>query len=393
MSFSEFQLTSAPPFLLRPRGAAWCTAMGRAKGGLAEWAKDAAAARMPLLTPDDALSLLAAERAIEAGVSETEAAFRERLRTAHYAWSKGGTRPGMETVIAISFQNALLEAVLTGGFYGTGWNVDAARTLWPRFDVFFNFNPFTIRATGRGRFTGSSLTAPSALYGFSGSPIKPYHLIIEIVNGGVPSYGFVTCRVSTDGGVTWGITSPLADGTWAMDELGSTSAIEIQVAVLDAPLTAGDRWEIIALYAGGTLFALPDDASDEISHLRRLISTWKPGFATCGGIYVSLLGEAWGWPGVTLPSSGDGWEGVNAVETTGVPTEVPATGRVRVTDVISLAFYDTNYQLDPDGVTVVLETATPMSYTAPLQLQLTSGSHLWGDSGVWGGNVVVRYAP
>lgn len=62
--------------------------------------------------------------------------------------------------------------------------------------------------------------------------------------------------------------------------------------------------DLIAWQSGSNPFA--DFHASDLSRLRTLISTWRPGNATCVGIYALAQGRFWGWP-VETWGDGDTW--------------------------------------------------------------------------------------
>ena len=112
-TYKQLEAQLSPTWMRRPYGAAWHTAMGDAKDNLQSAAADAACARMPGLAPADALPMLGDERGIEAGPSESSAAYRERLRLSHSAWRDSGcARSLLSQLVALGMSNVELDTKL-----------------------------------------------------------------------------------------------------------------------------------------------------------------------------------------------------------------------------------------------------------------------------------------
>ena len=97
MSYEDWQakIPQAPPWFLRPRGAAWLRAHGKIKDFFVARAKEAAKVSLPTYAPADALVEIGSERQIDQGLAESDASYRVRLRDAWDAWLRAGTTKGM----------------------------------------------------------------------------------------------------------------------------------------------------------------------------------------------------------------------------------------------------------------------------------------------------------
>lgn len=116
MSFKDYQLEFAPPWLRGPFGAQWHAALGGQKDEFANRAKATIVAHVPGIAPTDALGDLGLERGILRGPSETAAHYRERLRLAHTAWAFAGTKGGVRSVFdACGFTVNIYAAVNSDG--------------------------------------------------------------------------------------------------------------------------------------------------------------------------------------------------------------------------------------------------------------------------------------
>ena len=96
MNFTQL-LATLPPGWARDTALkrAWLQLFARALDGLLEDERQGVAARFPSLAPDDALSLLGAERSLQQFPGEYVAAWRNRVAHAFDFWDRAGTVPGM----------------------------------------------------------------------------------------------------------------------------------------------------------------------------------------------------------------------------------------------------------------------------------------------------------
>ena len=118
----------APPWLLRPNGAAFLGALGDGLDALAGSAKEAVKARLPLLGPADALPQIGAERGINRGPNETVASYRARLVAAWDLWQYGGTPRGLLGALFVAGYTSSTIQTQTGYQYSldSGGNVVSA---------------------------------------------------------------------------------------------------------------------------------------------------------------------------------------------------------------------------------------------------------------------------
>jgi hypothetical protein len=95
-SFADYQSdVLAPGWLREGSGGKYLRGFGERKDAHAADLKLAIKARMPSIAPADALALLADERGIARGQTESEASFRGRVRAAWDVWRWAGTPYGM----------------------------------------------------------------------------------------------------------------------------------------------------------------------------------------------------------------------------------------------------------------------------------------------------------
>ena len=101
MPYDQFQLGLSPPWLQRPVGENWATALGIAKDAIAEGAILAVKCRWLATCPEDALPLIGSERSLVRLPAETAGAYRARMANAWTAWQYAGTKTGLLTQIGL----------------------------------------------------------------------------------------------------------------------------------------------------------------------------------------------------------------------------------------------------------------------------------------------------
>lgn len=305
MSFVAFRKELSPPPLRNPQGRTWDTALGNAEDETANRARDAVAARMPGVAPDDALPSIGLERGIEQGVSETNPVFRERLMQAHVTWREAGTARGMlRALVAAGYAGATLmianrrqytlvnnELVITTLPYAKQWCCSAYEpAAWNGFDLYFDTSPGLPIAYGPLAHSGTG--AAGAILAWPSPPPDPSPIgtwRIKVVGSGNHTLGGVAFSVSLDGG-SWtvpvtrtGNVVTMADAGFPVVDGYSNIAVNLVVTPAPIPFVDGDIWTF-------------EVRSPRIRQLQRIVAAWHPGFAF-GGITVRVgpNGEIWGW--------------------------------------------------------------------------------------------------
>lgn len=155
---------NSPGWLLRPRGAAWLSAVGVLKDGELERLKAAIKLRFATKAPPDGLARLGEDRVIERGPTDTDATYAARLVDAWNSWKFGGTPFGLLTALREAgfggdpaYPGPRLEIVnghqfhldLAGELVDTPlrsglWSCHATRTHWASFCLYWPVvsNPF-----------------------------------------------------------------------------------------------------------------------------------------------------------------------------------------------------------------------------------------------------------
>lgn len=189
--FAKFQADSAPPSMQHPRWRELLEAWGSSKDAAATAAKDAAKCMLVGECPDDALTLHAAERALERYPTETADQHRARLVAVWQSFEFLGTVVGLEAALnALGYGTATVHSAIDSA---PGWWVGS----WPpasegaRPARWVGSWPVPAGASGRDQW-------PSRFWvTLDGTPWAG-----EVWGGGF-DWG-------VDSGITWGSTAPRA---------------------------------------------------------------------------------------------------------------------------------------------------------------------------------------
>jgi hypothetical protein len=95
-SYAQFQPSILPAWLQNQAGLDWAGVLGTLKDAASNAARAAAVVGMPYAGgPSDALVAIGFERQLQRGISESDAAYAERLRLAWDAWKRAGSALGI----------------------------------------------------------------------------------------------------------------------------------------------------------------------------------------------------------------------------------------------------------------------------------------------------------
>ena len=134
-TWQDFQLESAPAWLQKGTGEAWLRGVGDEKDEIETCAKDAVKARLPALSPIDALYRMAGERGLTRGASESVESFRARVVDAWDTWLWAGTAKGVLLALRGAGYTGEMWIVSGTGRYHrmsyTGWYSWGEYTLGP----------------------------------------------------------------------------------------------------------------------------------------------------------------------------------------------------------------------------------------------------------------------
>lgn len=109
-TFKGDHAENSPPWLLQPYGKRWVEGFGQVKDNLADRAKQAAKADLPLICPVDSLPVIGEEVGLPRGYTEPEANYRARLVGAWDAWQWAGTPYGLLRAFQLAgYPNVLLQ--------------------------------------------------------------------------------------------------------------------------------------------------------------------------------------------------------------------------------------------------------------------------------------------
>lgn len=267
-----------------------------------DWANQANLEHLPEYATAPSVSLIASERQIDAGPSETTSALATRLTYATTQWKLAGTPLGLLLALyyagfpgaVVVQQNGLgfslngtpdlsnPTACLTVTTLGanptiTGsppwWTIDQNNAFCSRFSVLFPGPlPSLFVTWARATFTGAEDS------------------VVITWNNPWPDTNYKTL-VGTPN-----ITD--SNGPVSLWALGGSPAI----ALVDTSARFSGDAVVLSYLAGTNPFGAirPTD----LARMQRVIAKWKPAKATCTGIYVVTQGEAIGWSVQQIRSTG-----------------------------------------------------------------------------------------
>jgi hypothetical protein len=199
----------APPRLRRSKGIRLIYGVGLVFDVMSQAVLEAVKARFASTGPVDALPYMGTERGIARGPSETEASYRERLRTAWSAWSSAGEAACILAQLAIYG--------VTAKMYGnheilTEYPKDLDN--WSRFWLIIEIQQFP---WGSGPPDAAAQADISRIV----RQWKPAHWICPSVGVSYKD-DMVTWQTVQDMGLTWGaleskVTSGLPRETWSTE--------------------------------------------------------------------------------------------------------------------------------------------------------------------------------
>lgn len=101
MSFEQYQVENAPPWLRGPNGVVWNSSLGMVKDEYLARAKAAVKARWPKTAPADALDLIGENVQIDRGFSPDDASFVALLERAWDLWGEAGRKAGLALALQL----------------------------------------------------------------------------------------------------------------------------------------------------------------------------------------------------------------------------------------------------------------------------------------------------
>jgi hypothetical protein len=209
----EYQLSFAPPWLLRTWGARFLSILGNAKGHTADMCKAAVKARFVDIGPDDALPYQGADRVVIRAPDETDAAYRARLLESWSTWGDCGKEAGFIDLLAVAGITAVLVE---------DQDVDGALGHWARFYLYVEEpNDFTAAPEVGGFTLGDGTTlgvGPRAIVDYARNVVrlfKPAHtrclgIAVSIAGQADPH----TIEIDADAGIGAPLPDSLTDESY-----------------------------------------------------------------------------------------------------------------------------------------------------------------------------------
>ena len=259
MNYQNYLQSTGPSWQQRPNAAAYMGALGATldttiaqyKAGI----KLACPGIAGSLADDLALSYLGDEMGLPRSITETSAAYGERLRQAWSIWPWAGTAVGMLLIL-----------------YQSGFD-----------------RPLLVQQNGLGYQITSTPVLP--LDGITGLPSWVTRTVLGNNNPAIPA--------STDGHAA----IPVGTKPWFMFDRG-----------MDANGNQfTSRFELIFDVTAGVANPALGGTASNLTRLRQLVAAWKPGKATCLGFSVVTSGLWWGKPGLVWGAGSGNWGGIVSV--------------------------------------------------------------------------------
>lgn len=292
VSYQDYQVKIAPSWLQRNYGLALLSSLGAIKDSFVDQLRQAVKARMPDYAPPDALAHIGNDRGLPQGVTETNAAYATRLRTAwDTQWNFAGSGYSILTALTLAgYGNAILVQqnglyfTLSGGVLSIGtlggappnWFFTATNNLWSKFAVILPGPiPTTWTNSANAVFNGTQnyvdIIWPTP---FDSLPI----IMMSLISTDTDSFPIINLTNKT-------LTS-------------------IRVETSDM---FNGSVNLLGFTAGADPFCNPQSAT--LAGLRQAVKKMQWGNATCGGIYAIRTGNSWGWPVQNWGAGGLNWGG------------------------------------------------------------------------------------
>jgi len=303
VGYRDYQGKVSPPWLRGPFGAAWARASGDTRDELVDRLKLAVKARMPDYAPPDAMQLIGAERGVERLPGDTDEEYASRVRNVWEMRRWAGTPFGLLLALAdIGYPAARLmihrgrDYYLDAGALETclmdseRWVMDARESFWSQFQVLLPApHPWATSVDLDPSTDGTATLTPG------GTPDAPWVVEVFCTTGGTVASGLARLTVTVGGSADYDIPVP-AHGIVSFNNIGLGFASGVECTI-EGTLVAGDSW-------AWTSGVFPDQASQDVERLRRVIRRWKPAFATCRGIVVQTAGDLFGFRHRTFGTAG-----------------------------------------------------------------------------------------
>jgi len=243
-SFAQYQPSILPAWLQNQAGLDWAGVLGNLKDMVSNAARGAAVVGMPYAGgPSDALVAIGFERQLQRGISESDAAYAERLRLAWDAWKRAGSAlgillqlevlyPGIPIVIVQQAHRAyylnpntsldpfdrLVVVPLTNGWrFDANGGLPLSEGFWSRFGVIF---PGPLPPTWTSIVSPPTTVSDPDVNEVNGiinvinkwKPAKATAKWIKVIPSGALMWGWPPSQLWGGGGLVWGGSASVV--TW-----------------------------------------------------------------------------------------------------------------------------------------------------------------------------------
>ncbi len=230
------------------------------------------------------------------------------LGSMQFAWSyNGGASSGLLPTVAGASYVFLVPGTYTRVTFGAGVYVPATYTI---------AGDGSISTNGINTVTQNS--APWWTFDTKDYFCSRFAVLFPTGGGAFTTSGVGTFSETDTAVVTW--NNPFPDTTYrvqvgAVYSSDPVSVVAATKTTTDVTLQASGPFtgtaEVLAWQQGANPFA--DLHPADLARLRRIIARWRPGKATCMGIWVRVQGEMWDWPVGTWDEAGGTWGPSEAV--------------------------------------------------------------------------------
>jgi hypothetical protein len=313
------------------KGTAFLGAAAKVLGDLTiDWGQAANLEHFPEFASATSIGLIGSERQIDQGLGEALAAYASRLTFATQLWKFAGTPIGMLVALHYAgFDNAVivqqngiayqLQLPLPPFLSGQPWDPtpNLIRTSCSQLDVGLtsSVTPPTLVSAGRAIPSGNSWWTFDSDTDFCSrfavlfpGPLPSLFMTwgrATFVNALTAPVVWNNAFTDTSYAVLRGVITinSLADGIVSVSVDGSTKTPT--GVTLRASEAFNGTVDAIAYPPGSNPFANLSGAA--MARLRSAITKWRPGKATCLGVYALLQGNFIGWPVRTIGAATPGY--------------------------------------------------------------------------------------
>lgn len=307
MSYADWQVSQAPPWLQDQWGTAWLRGHGATKDDYLQQFIAAVKASFPEAAPPDALPALGDEYGLDQGPTESNDDFATRLRQARIYWKLAGTPAGLLAALhfagltgAVIVQQNGLQYTLTEPYTaGTdpSLSVNVSNTAALVSTLTSSVAPYRTIPAGTPWFFFDSNTDFCSRFAVI-APKWPFSALAWATFNNSDSA--VVTFPFTFPDANYGLVYGMPSDNVVLSEDGTVRSTTQATIRASAPWTGSVP--VIAWESGVNPLNFFSDAS--VGALKNTIKKWKPAKATCMGVLSIVSGRVLGYGGHTLGDGG-----------------------------------------------------------------------------------------